>query len=84
MRNFLTSSEVLRKYMRTATNREVKSKHEDRTKKIIARLEREGWTNVGGANHDKFTKAGNKPIIVPRHISVSPGVARSIATAAGW
>lgn len=70
--------------MRTRNGGEVKSQHEDRTKKIIARLEREGWTNVGGANHDKFIKAGSKPIMVPRHISVSPGVARSIAKAAGW
>ncbi|WP_280140252.1 type II toxin-antitoxin system HicA family toxin [Devosia psychrophila] len=49
-----------------------------------ARLDRDGWTNVGGGNHDKFTKVGCMPIIVPRHPTVSPGVARSIAKAAGW
>jgi hypothetical protein len=57
---------------------------ETNTRKIKARLTREGWTDVGGANHDKFTKIGMTPIIVPRHQTVSPGVARSIAKAAGW
>lgn len=58
--------------------------HETNTKKIVARLLREGWENVGGGNHDKFRKAGHDPIIVPRHGSVSPAVARVIAKAAGW
>ncbi|WP_074797773.1 type II toxin-antitoxin system HicA family toxin [Devosia psychrophila] len=62
----------------------MKSQHENNTKKIKARLDRDGWTNVGGGNHDKFTKVGCMPIIVPRHPTVSPGVARSIAKAAGW
>lgn len=53
--------------------------------KVVSRLEAEGWVNVGGGNHDKFTKAGVAyPIIVPRHRTLSPGVARSIAKAAGW
>jgi predicted RNA binding protein YcfA (HicA-like mRNA interferase family) len=53
--------------------------------KIIARLEREGWVNKGGGEHDKFrhpTKMGI--VIVPRHRELSAGVARSVAKAAGW
>lgn len=54
-------------------------------RQIISRLEREGWMNKGGKEHDKFvheTKPG--VIIVPRHTELSPGVARSIAKVAGW
>jgi predicted RNA binding protein YcfA (HicA-like mRNA interferase family) len=58
---------------------------ETRTRKIVARLKREGWTSVGGGKHDKF-RHPKKPgaIIVPRHPTVTLGVARSIAKAAGW
>ncbi len=62
------------------------SKPETNTRKIIARLERDGWVNDGGSKHDKFThedRAGVM-IIVPRHREQSIGVARSIAKAAGW
>jgi predicted RNA binding protein YcfA (HicA-like mRNA interferase family) len=54
-------------------------------RKIIARLEREGWVNLGGKEHDKFRHA-SKPgvVLVPRHNELSIGVARSIAKAAGW
>ncbi len=53
--------------------------------KIVSRLEAEGWTNVGGGRHDKFTKPGAAvSVIVPRHRTLSPGVARVIAKAAGW
>ncbi len=53
--------------------------------KVVARLERDGWENVGGKCHDKFRHPHRPtPIIVPRHRSLSPGVARSIAAAAGW
>lgn len=53
--------------------------------KIEARLLREGWAKVGGTKHDKFKKDGNPiAIIVPRHKTLSPGVAKSIAKAAGW
>jgi hypothetical protein len=54
--------------------------------KIVARLTREGWASEGGAKHDKFAHA-SKPglkIMVPRHNTLSPGVARNIAKAAGW
>jgi len=59
---------------------------ETNTRKIIARLAREGWINVGGGSHDKF-KHPKRPgivIVVPRHTTLSPGVARSIAKLAGW
>ena len=53
--------------------------------KVVSRLEAEGWMNVGGGSHDKFTKPGAAvSIIVPRHRTISPGVARAIAKAAGW
>jgi predicted RNA binding protein YcfA (HicA-like mRNA interferase family) len=63
---------------------ELDVQHETNTKKIIARLLREGWVNVGGGNHDKFVKAGQSRIIVPRHAAVTVGVARDIANRAGW
>jgi len=58
--------------------------HETNTGRIKARLEREGWELVGGTKHDKYRKAGQPAIMVPRHRSVSPLVAQSIAKAAGW
>jgi hypothetical protein len=39
---------------------------------------------VGGTKHDKYRKDGHPPIMVPRHRVVTPGVAQSIAKAAGW
>ena len=59
---------------------------ETNTRKIVTRLEREGWFNVGGGEHDKF-KHSQKPgrmVIVPRHRELKPGTARSIAKQAGW
>ena len=59
---------------------------ETNTRKIVARLQAEGWVDVGGSKHDKFEHA-NQPdvlIIVRRHKQLSPGVARSIAELAGW
>ena len=58
---------------------------ESNTRKIIARLEQEGWVHQGGGSHDIFRhpeKLGR--IVVPRHRELSPGVARSIAKVAGW
>jgi predicted RNA binding protein YcfA (HicA-like mRNA interferase family) len=61
------------------------AKPETNRSKIVARLEAEGWKNEGGGVHDKFTKPGMAyPALVPRHRTLSPGVARSIAKAAGW
>jgi predicted RNA binding protein YcfA (HicA-like mRNA interferase family) len=58
---------------------------ETNTRKIIARLEREGWVRHGGGKHDVF-RHPKLPgmIVVPRHREQSPGVARSIAKSAGW
>jgi predicted RNA binding protein YcfA (HicA-like mRNA interferase family) len=59
---------------------------ETQTRRIVARLEREGWVRVHGGRHDKFVHS-NRPdalIVVPRHREVSPGVARDIAKRAGW
>lgn len=62
----------------------VPMQQETNTAKIIARLEREGWEDVGGTKHSKFRKPGHAPIMVPRHRTVTSGVAQSIAKAAGW
>jgi hypothetical protein len=50
------------------------------------RLKVEGWTNIGGGRHDRFIhrERPEMMIVVPRHRELSPGVARSIAKAAGW
>lgn len=53
--------------------------------RIVRRLLKEGWTNEGGRKHDIFTHPDFAfPVVVPRHRTLSPGVARSIARAAGW
>ena len=59
---------------------------EANTRKIVARLKRDGWQQEHGGNHDKF-RHPRKPgvlIVVPRHTEVSTGVARSIAKLAEW
>ena len=59
---------------------------ETNTRKIVARLVREGWISGGGAKHEKFTHP-NRPgeaVIVPRHRTQKIGTARSIAKAADW
>lgn len=52
---------------------------------VVRRLEREGWESRHGGNHDVF-KHPARPgrIVIPRHRTLSPGVARAIAKAAGW
>lgn len=54
--------------------------------KIVARLLKEGWTSESGAKHDKFAHPDRSrvKIMVPRHKTLTPGVARNIAKAAGW
>ena len=53
--------------------------------KIVKRLESEGWRNEGGTNYDKYTKQGmTVPMLLPRHRTLSTGVARSVAKATGW
>ena len=59
---------------------------ETSTRKIISRLENEGWTIEHGTEHDIFRNP-NFPqtrLVVPRHRELSPGVARDIAKKAGW
>jgi predicted RNA binding protein YcfA (HicA-like mRNA interferase family) len=63
---------------------------ETNTRKIVARLERDGWVKdaggKAGGKHDKCTHPARPGvlIVVPRHKEQSPGVARSIARSAGW
>ena len=62
------------------------AKAETDRRKVVKRLEREGWTPVHGGAHDLYTnkaRPGSR-IVVPRHRTLSPGVARAIAKAAGW
>ncbi len=58
---------------------------ETNTRRIVARLESEGWVRQTGGKLDKFKHSSKLGlIVVPRHREQSPGVARSIAKAAGW
>jgi predicted RNA binding protein YcfA (HicA-like mRNA interferase family) len=53
---------------------------------VVARLRREGWVERAGGRHDIF-KHPDRPgvrIVVPRHRTLSKGVARAIADVAGW
>lgn len=58
---------------------------ETNTAKIIRRLKNEGWVfeRHGGA-HDIYKHPERGTIQIPRHRTVSPGVAQSIAKKAGW
>ena len=62
------------------------SKPETNTRKIIARLEADGWVSKAGGKHTLFTHPAypQKLIPVPRHRELTPFTARSIAKAAGW
>jgi predicted RNA binding protein YcfA (HicA-like mRNA interferase family) len=59
---------------------------ETNTRKIIARLEREGWLVEHGKEHDIFRNPALPQIriAVPRHRELSIGVARDIAKKAQW
>lgn len=59
---------------------------ETNTAAVVRRLKQEGWTlDRHGANHDVYVHQTLDGVIaVPRHRSLSPGVARSIARTAGW
>ena len=59
---------------------------ENNSRKIVGRLQREGWISIGGTRHDQFVhpKRPDVLIVVPRHRSISTGVARDIAKKAGW
>ena len=60
-------------------------KHDTHRRRVAARLLSEGWECGNGGDHDVY-KHPARPgrIIVPRHRTLSPGVARAIAKAAGW
>ncbi len=62
------------------------AKVETHARKIVARLEKDGWINIGGGSHDRFVneKRPGVMITVPRHRQLTLGTARSIAKAAGW
>jgi predicted RNA binding protein YcfA (HicA-like mRNA interferase family) len=75
----------MRPYRRIAGAKDIPSTETNRAK-IIRRLEQDGWSLARhGSEHDVYrhpVKPGT--IVVPRHRALSPGVARSIAKAAGW
>ena len=54
--------------------------------KVLARLKRERWVGRTGGSHDVFTHPDRpqKVIVLPRHRTLSPGVARNTAKTAGW
>lgn len=53
--------------------------------KIVKRLTEEGWTLARhGAEHDVYRHPEKGVTSVPRHRTLSPGVARNIAKTAGW
>ncbi len=62
------------------------AKVETNVRKVIESLKADGWTSIGGGSHDRFVRKDRPEmmIVVPRHRERSPGVARSIAKAAGW
>ncbi|MGH6842030.1 MAG: type II toxin-antitoxin system HicA family toxin [Methylocella sp.] len=59
---------------------------ETSTRKIVNRLEKEGWAIEHGSEHDIFrnTNFPQTRLVVPRHRELSLGVARDIAKKAGW
>jgi predicted RNA binding protein YcfA (HicA-like mRNA interferase family) len=53
--------------------------------KVAARLGREGWVVRHGGAHDVFKNPARPGrIVVPRHRTLSIGVARIVAKQAGW
>ena len=53
--------------------------------KIVSRLLREGWDLARhGGGHAVYRHPRKGVVVVPRHRELSPGVARTIAKAAGW
>ena len=59
---------------------------ETNSRKIMARLQREGCVHIQGGRHNKFGKMERLSVllIVPRHRHLTFGVARDIAKKAGW
>jgi predicted RNA binding protein YcfA (HicA-like mRNA interferase family) len=60
-------------------------KVETNARKIVARLEREGWTLLRhGGDHDVYRHPRAGLIAVPRYRQLTVGTRRSIAKKAGW
>lgn len=60
---------------------------ERNSRKIMARLKREGWTEVSceGSHHKMRHPDKTFPIVVPHpKKDIAPGTARQIAKQAGW
>lgn len=52
---------------------------------VLERLMKDGWEIARhGSNHDVLKLAGKPIVVLPRHRTLSPGVARQIAKVAGW
>ena len=84
--NTWTFGAILRIYLRTSQERRVpRLALETNRNKVAARLVREGWEVRHGGDHDVYkhpTRVGR--IVLPRHRTLSPGVARAVARQAGW
>ena len=53
--------------------------------RVAARLMRDGWVVRHGGAHDVFKHPGQPGrIVLPRHRTLSLGVARAVAKQAGW
>jgi predicted RNA binding protein YcfA (HicA-like mRNA interferase family) len=60
-------------------------KPETNRRRVVDRLNAEGWVNEGGKEHDLYRRpSSGSVIVVPRHRELSPGVARQIGKSAGW
>jgi predicted RNA binding protein YcfA (HicA-like mRNA interferase family) len=79
------NSDQLRKYLRNDRRlRLPEPAVETNRDKVVQRLKREGWVVRHGGDHDVLkhpVRAGR--IVVPRHRTLSTGVARTIARCAG-
>jgi predicted RNA binding protein YcfA (HicA-like mRNA interferase family) len=64
----------------------VKEPLELNRQKVAARLEREGRIVRHGRAHDIYEhpEQPGRAIVIPRHRTLTPGVARSIAKTADW
>jgi predicted RNA binding protein YcfA (HicA-like mRNA interferase family) len=52
--------------------------------KIIRRLEPEDWELARHGSQHLYRRPDKPVVVVPRHRTLSPGVARAIAKPAGW
>lgn len=50
---------------------------------IVRKLEKEGFSRIGGANHDKFAHPDGRIAIVPRHREIKDILAKAIFRQAG-